>query len=67
MLLFDSFGVEHIPQEIKSFIGNNNIKTKIFGVQAYDSILCRYFCTGFIDSMPPRKTLTNFINLYFTN
>ena len=27
---FDSFGVEHIPKEIKTFIGNKNIKTNIF-------------------------------------
>ena len=24
MAYFDSFGVEHIPEEIKRFIGNNN-------------------------------------------
>ena len=24
---FDSFGVEHIPKEIRKFIGNKNIKT----------------------------------------
>ena len=27
---FDSFGVEHIPKEVKAFIGNKNIKTNIF-------------------------------------
>ena len=27
---FDSFGVEHVPQEIKEFIGNKNIKANIF-------------------------------------
>ena len=46
---FDSFGVEHIPNEIKVFIGNKNIKTNIFRIQAYDSIMCRYFCIKFID------------------
>ena len=35
---FDSFGVEHIPKEIKAFINNNkNIKTNIFRIQGYDS------------------------------
>ena len=34
---FDSFGVEHIPEEIMKFIGNKNIKTNIFRIQAYDS------------------------------
>ena len=36
---FDSSGVEHIPKEIKTFIGNKNIKTNIFRIQAYDSII----------------------------
>ena len=46
---FDSFGVEHIPKEIRKFIRNKNITTKIYRVQAYDSIMCRYLCIGFID------------------
>ena len=30
IVYFDSFGVEHIPEEIKKFIGNKNIKANIF-------------------------------------
>ena len=30
---FDSFGVDHIPKEIKTFIGNKNIKKNIFRKQ----------------------------------
>ena len=48
---FDSFGVEHIPKEIIKFIKNKNIKANIFRIQAYDSIMCGYFCIGFIDFM----------------
>ena len=33
---FDSFGVEHIPEEIKKFIGNKSIIANIFRIQAYD-------------------------------
>ena len=29
---FDSFGVEHIPKEIKAFIGDKNIKTNIIRI-----------------------------------
>ena len=29
VIYFDSFGVEHIPKEIKNFIGNKNVKTNI--------------------------------------
>ena len=41
---FDSFGVEHIPTEINEFVENKNIKTNIFRIQAYDSVMCGYFC-----------------------
>ena len=65
---FDSFGVEHIPKEIKAFINNNNnIKTNIFRRQAYDSIMCGYFCIGFIDFMIAEKTLTEYTNLFSPN
>ena len=37
---FDSFGVEHVLEEIKTIIGNKNIKTNIFRIQARDSIMC---------------------------
>ena len=46
---FDSFGVEHIPKEIKIITGNKNIITNIYNIQAYDLIKCGYFCIGFID------------------
>ena len=64
---FDSFRAEHIPKEIKTFIGNKNIKTNIFRIQAYDSIMCGYFCIGFIDFMLAGKTLTDFTNLFSPN
>ena len=56
-IYFDSFGIEHIPKEINKFIGNNNIKSNIFRIQAYDSIMCRYFCIEFINYMLKGKTL----------
>ena len=61
---FDSFGVEHIPKEIKKFIGNKNIESNIFRVQAYDSVMCGYFCIGFIDFMLKDKSLTDFTNRF---
>ena len=64
---FDSFGVEHIPKEIIKFIENRNIKTNIFRIQAYDSIMCGYFCIGFIDFMFKGKTLTEYTNLFSPN
>ena len=32
IVYFDCFGVEHIPEEIKEFIGNRQIKANIFRV-----------------------------------
>ena len=60
---FDSFGVEHVPGEIKEFVGNKNIITNIFRVQANDSVMCGYFCIEFIDFMIAGKKLTDFTNL----
>ena len=45
---FDSFGVKHIPKEIQKFIGNKNTMTNIYRIQAYNFIMCGYFCVGFI-------------------
>ena len=49
VIYLDSFGVEHIPEEIKRFIGHKNIETNIFRIQADCSIMSGYFCIGFID------------------
>ena len=64
---FDSFGVEHIPKEIKKFIGNKDIKANIFRLQAYDSIMCGYFCIEFINYMFKGKTLLEYTNLFSPN
>ena len=64
IVYFDSFGVEHVPEEIKKFVGNKNIKANIFRVQANDSVMCGYFCIGFIDFMLAGKKLTDFTNMF---
>ena len=64
IIYFDSFGVEHIPKEIKKFIGNKSIITNIYRIEAYDSIMCGYFCTGFIDFMLKGKSLLDYTNLF---
>ena len=68
IVYFDSFGVEHVPEEIKEFIeefsGNKNIKANIFWVQANDLVMCGYFCIGIIDFMLAGKRLTGFTNTF---
>ena len=58
IVYFDSFGVEHVPEEIQDFIGNKTIKANIFRVQPNNSVMCGYFCIGFIDFMIAGKKLT---------
>ena len=55
----DRFGVEHVPKEIKEFIGNKNVI--ISYLQAYDSIMFGYVCIGFIDFMLKVK---NFLDCF---
>ena len=66
-IYFDNFGVEHIPKAIIKFIGNRNIKTKIFRIQVYDSMLYGYFCIAFTDFMYKGKNLTDYTNLFSPN
>ena len=58
---FDSFGVENIPKEIKESIIN------IYRIQAYDSVMFRYFYIAFIDFILKSKSLMDFTNLLFYN
>ena len=51
IVCFNSFGVEHFPEEIEKFLGNRNLVANIFRVQANNSVMCGYFCIGFIDYM----------------
>ena len=67
IVYFDSFGVEHIPEEIKEFIGNKNVKANIFRVQANNSIIYGYFCIGFIDFVLAGKKLNDFTNMFCPN
>ena len=63
---FDSFRVEHIPREIIKLIARKKI-TNIYRIQAYDSIMCGYFCIGFINFMFNGKSLTDYTNLFSPN
>ena len=64
---FDSFGIEHIPKEVKRFIDSRNIISNIYRIQNYDSVMCGYFCIGSIDYMFKGKSLTDYTNLFSPN
>ena len=64
IVYFDSFGVEHVPKEIKKFARNKNIKANIFCVKPNNSVMCGYFFIGFIDFMPTGENLIDFTNMF---
>ena len=64
---YESFGVEHVHKDIKKFIENKHIITNIYRIQAYDSIMCGYFCIGFIEFMLKSKSLTDYTYLFSPN
>ena len=49
------------------FIDNKNIITNIFRIHTYDSVMCGYFCIGFINLMFNANSLTDFNKLFTPN
>ena len=64
---FDCFGVEHNPKEVKKLIGNKNITANTYRKQSYNSLMCRYFCIGFIDFLLKGKSLLDYTNFISPN
>ena len=64
IIQFDSFGVEYVSKEIKRLIGNKNIKTNKFRIQANNSMMYGYFCIRFTDFMFAGKTLIDYTSLF---
>ena len=52
---------------MKNFVNNKNIVANIFIIQAYVSVMCGYFCIGFIDYMYMGKSLTDYNYLFSPN
>ena len=67
IIYFDSFGVEHVPKEIIKFIVRKKIITNIYRIQAYDPIMCGYFCIGFMNFIFNGKSLIDYTNLFSPN
>ena len=63
VIYFDSSGVQHVAKEIKKFIEKKSIKI-IFRIQADNSIMCQYFCIGFIGFMLANKFLIGFTSSF---
>ena len=54
-------------KKIRKFIGNKNIITNIYKIQACNSIMCGYFCIGFTEFMLKGKGLLDYMNFLLPN
>ena len=61
---FDSLRVKYFQ---KKSIDNKTIKTNIYKIQVYDSIMCWLFCVGFIDVILNNKGTADFTILFSLN
>ena len=64
---FDSFGIEHIINEIGVNMGDKLIIASIYRIQSQDSTMCGYYCICFTDNMFKGNSLTDFTNLVSPN
>ena len=53
--------------EIKLEIRDEKVITNIYRIQAYDSVMCGYFCIEFIDFMLEGKRLLEYTSLFSPN
>ena len=47
-------------------MGSKNIIASIYRIQACDSIMCGYFCIGFVDFMLSGESLLEYKNIFST-
>ena len=52
-------------KKLKNLSEIKNVKANIFRIQENNSIMCSYFCIGFIDFMLADKKLTDYTNLFY--
>lgn len=64
---FDSFAVGHIPEEVKTFITGKKVRSNIYRLQHYYSIMCGYYCITFIDHMFAGGSLQSFNKMFDPN
>ena len=61
---FDSFGIEHTPQEVLNKIRDKSITHNMFRIQNNESIMGGFYCIAFIKYMLAGKALLHFTNLF---
>ena len=66
-VVFDTFGIEYIPEEILSQIKDKTIAHNIFRIQSYGTVMCGSYCMALIEYMIAGKTLLDSTNLFSPN
>ena len=64
---FDSFFVKNIPKQFIKIINNGIIQLINYRIQAYDSIMCEYFCSVYVNFILRDKKLSVFTNSFLIN
>ena len=67
LFILPVLGLNMFLKKLKNLLDLKKIKTNIFRIQANNSIMCGYFCIGFIDLMLAGKHLihcTSFFPLF---
>ena len=64
LLILTVLELNIFQKKLKIFIDNSIVLTNILKIQVYDSVMCGYFCIGFIDFMLKGKILADFTNLF---
>ena len=55
-----ALGLNTSQKKSKHLNNNKDIIANIFRIQAYDSVMCEYFCIGFINFMFKSNSLIDF-------
>ena len=63
---FDSFGLQYIPKEVNIFI-HKKYHHKYLRNTANNSIICGYFCIGFLVFVLKGRSLLDCINMFSPN
>ena len=67
LLILTVLELSTFQKKIKKFNDKSTVVTNMFKIQAHDSVMCGYFCSGFIDFILKDKNLTDLIYLFSPN
>ena len=63
----NSFTIEYIPQKVSNKVKNKSLTHNIFRTQSDHTIMCGFYCIGFIDFVLVGKTVLDYAILFCPN